>query len=391
MNIAIFSDTYPPEINGVATSTYNLVSILREYGHNVCVVTTNPFSRKSELKDGVLRVPGIEMKKLYGYRMANIYSSNAMRYLKKFKPQVVHIQTDAGVGIFGKIVARRLRLPQVYTYHTMYEDYTYYVTKGRGYFDRVAKRIVKSYSRVIAENATEFISPSVKTKNILRGYGIDGYINVVPTGIDFKKFVPGATSPEKIKEFKQKNNLEDSFIILSLGRVAKEKSIDLCLRGYANFLKTSNIKTKFIVVGGGPELANLKSLVEELRIQDSVLFIGPVPAEEVPFYYHVGDVFVSASITETQGLTFMEAMASETILLARFDENLVNVIRDNDTGYFFNDELDFKDKVTRIIKLEKGQRQKIIENALKTVEEFSIDRFYENIMEVYNRATRKYW
>lgn len=375
----------------MATSTFNLAQILKRNGQEVCVVTTNPFSKKTTYEDGILRIYGIEMKKLYGYRMATIYSSRAMRIIRKFKPDVIHIQTDAGISIFGKISARLLHLPTVYTYHTMYEDYTYYVTKGKGYFDRVAKKIVKSYSRVIADAATEFISPSQKTKNILRGYGVDGYINVIPTGIDFNKYHPTQTLREDIAEFKRKNQLENCFILLSLGRIAQEKSIDVLIKGYANFLKTAKQKSKLLIVGGGPAKQGLENLVQELNISENVIFFGPVPAENVPFYYHIADLFVSASITETQGLTFMEAMASQTMLLARYDENLANVINDNETGFFFSDEYDFGEKVQRIIELERKQKKAIIEQALITVDSFSIEKFYENIMEVYYRAVRKLW
>ncbi|MCX5775836.1 MAG: glycosyltransferase [Firmicutes bacterium] len=152
MNIALFSDTFPPEINGVATSTFNLFNVLRKNGHNVYAISTNPFSNKVEFKDNVLRVPGIELKRLYGYRMAGFFNSQAMRIIRGMKLDVIHIQTEAGVGIFGKIAARTLHVPTVYTYHTMYEDYTYYATKG--HFDRIARGIVRWYSRFVAEQCT---------------------------------------------------------------------------------------------------------------------------------------------------------------------------------------------------------------------------------------------
>ena len=134
MNVALFSDTYPPEINGVATSTFNLRKTILAHGDNCIVVTTNPFSNKITFEDGVLRLPGVLLKKLYGYRMSGFYSQQAMRYIEKFKPDIVHCQTDAGVGIFGTIVASRFHCGMVYTFHTMIEDYAYYFT--RGHFDR---------------------------------------------------------------------------------------------------------------------------------------------------------------------------------------------------------------------------------------------------------------
>jgi len=389
MNIALFSDTFPPEINGVATSTFNLFNVLRKNGHNVYAISTNPFSNKVEFKDNVLRVPGIELKRLYGYRMAGFFNSAAMRIIRDMKLDVIHIQTEAGVGIFGKIAARTLHVPTVYTYHTMYEDYTYYATKG--HFDRLARGIVRWYSRFVAEQCTEFISPSIKTKDAMRSYGVDRYINVIPTGIDFSKFKEEAQDWNAINEYKKAHGLDQVFTIISLGRVAKEKSLDICLRGYAEFLKTAKYETKFVVVGDGPARPDLERLVDEMNIRKHVLFLGAVPSEKVPFFYHLGDVFVSASVTETQGLTFMEAMASHRIVLSRFDENLSGVIKNNITGFFFTSENDFGEKLHHIHAMTEEEKTKLLKAAMETVDVYSIEHFYENIMEVYHRAIRQSW
>src|SRR5574344_2146224 len=126
MRIAIFSDTYSPEINGVATSTSNLHTILNRMGHLCITVTTNPYSKETIFENNVIRVPGVELKKLYNYRMASIFNPQAMKILDRFNIEVIHIQTEAGVGIFGKLYSKMRKIPYVYTYHTMYDDYTYY-------------------------------------------------------------------------------------------------------------------------------------------------------------------------------------------------------------------------------------------------------------------------
>ena len=145
------------------------------------------------------------------------------------------------------------------------------------------------------------------------------------------------------------------------------------------------------MVGDGPQRNELELLTYELNINDIVDFIGKVPASEVPFYYHLADIYTSASITETQGLTFMEAMASGTIVLARYDANLADTIIDGETGYFFTSEETFVDKVERIFGLSEAERKEIIDASYKKVDMYSIDRFYENIIGVYNRAIKKYW
>ena len=391
MKIAIFTDTYPPFINGVSTSCYNLVQVLKKHGHDVIVVTPRHSKGKLEYKDGIIYVPGLEVKRMYGYTLANIYYREAVNILRDFGVELIHNQTDIGVGQFARIIRRQLNVPEVYTYHTAYEDYTYYVVHGL--MDRVGKKLMRGYAKTIARGCTEFITPSIKTKEYMRAIGSDIYINVVPTGIDFSIFDESHVDKAKQEEFKKAHNIgPDTKVFLLLGRVAKEKSMDYSIRGYAEYLKKHpDADVKMLVVGDGPQRPELELLVHELHIADKVDFIGKVPASEVPFYYHLADIYTSASITETQGLTFMEAMASGTIVLARFDTNLADTITDGLTGFFFTDEESFVDKAERILSLDNEKRKTIVDNAFKTVDIYSIERFYTNIMEVYNRALKKFW
>ena len=391
MNIAIFTDTYPPFINGVSTSTYNLATILRKNGHNVVVVAPRTTDGPLEYKDGLISIPGIELKRLYGYRLVKFFDRKVMKIISKLDIDVIHNQTEASMGIFARTAAKRLHVPIVYTYHTNLEDYTYIVTHG--VLDRAAKKIIRAYSSSIMNSCTEFITPSDKTKNFMRMIGSDKYINCIPTGIDFSLFADDKFDKEKAKEFKKEHGIdEDTKVILVLGRLAKEKSIDVTLNDYANFVKLNpNIKTKMLIVGDGPGRRELELLTHELHMASYVEFLGAKPANEVPFYYHLGDVYTSASVTETQGLTFMEAMASGDIVLARYDDNLSGTIIDNKTGYFFTDEMSFNEKLLRILSLTKEERQTIIDNAYRIVDVYSIDKFYENIIGVYKRAIKKSW
>ena len=141
MIIGLFTDTYPPEINGVATSTEMLRKTFEAHGHIVYVVTTNPFSNKMEYKDNVLRIPGILLKKLYNYRLAGIFNPKATKIIKSWNLDVIHCQTEGGVGIYARLLAPSLDVPLITTYHTMYVDYTYYFTKG--ILDQSVKSIVK--------------------------------------------------------------------------------------------------------------------------------------------------------------------------------------------------------------------------------------------------------
>ena len=299
MRVIIFSDTFPPEINGVATSSFALRAVLEEKGHQVMVVTTNPYNNETLSDYHTIRVPGAELKQLYDYRLAGIYYSKAMKMIRAFKPDLMHIQTEFGIGQFGYIAARMLRTPVVNTFHTQYEDYAYYITKG--HFDNFARKFVRAYIKSSFENRTvEIITPSVKTKDYIRQIGFDGHINVVPTGIDFSKFNRSNFKEEDLLNKRRELGIkDDDYVLLSLGRVAAEKSIDLCIRGFKKYLdKYQDEHIKFLIVGGGPAFDSLVELSEQLGIKDKVIFAGSVPNTEVAFYYNLGDAFISASITE---------------------------------------------------------------------------------------------
>ena len=168
--------------------------------------------------------------------------------------------------------------------------------------------------------------------------------------------------------------------------------MDVSLKGIAAYHnKHPNDDIKVIVVGDGPAKEEITLLAESLGISNIVDFIGQVSGLEVPFYYNMADIYTSASITETQGLTFMEAMAAGNIVLARFDSNLSGTIVNGKTGFFFTDENSFISQVEKIFSLKDEEKQAIINQAYETVDMYSIDKFYENIMRVYKRAIRKQW
>lgn len=387
MRIALFSDTYIPEVNGVATSVFTLFQALTNRGHEVFVVTTNPFGSKTQIEGKIIRVPGIELKRIYGYRMASFYYPYVFNYMKNLKLDLIHVHTEYGIGIFGKILAIRLHLPVVYTYHTMLEDYTHYLNKG--HFEYLSKYVINSISRFFGDTCTELISPSNKTKEALRRYGVETHINIVPTGIDLAKFKEENVNPEAVNKLKEQYRLEGVPLILYLGRIAPEKGIDVLLRGFAQIPPTSGIK--MMIAGGGPGLVKLEQMAEELHLMDRVIFTGKVPQSETQVYYQLATLFASASLTETQGLTFLEAMAAGKPILWRYDKNLDEMLQDGETGFIFNDEKDFGVKVLQYLQLTTANKSKMKQQLLSRSNEFSSEVFYDNIMEVYHRAIRKKW
>ena len=194
-------------------------------------------------------------------------------------------------------------------------------------------------------------------------------------------------------KLKEKFNIsDDEFILLSVGRIAKEKSIDFSMKCFAHFVdKHPEIKTKMLIVGKGPDEEILKDLAKKLNKEDKFVFTGPSLPSEVQYYYALGHAFVSASLTETQGLTYMEAMAANLYTLARYDHNLLDVITDNVTGYFFENEEEFSDKLYRAYQMYKKNDNTMLEEALKSIDNYSIDTFYQRILGAYKHAIKKCW
>lgn len=389
MNIALFSDTYLPDINGVATSTHILKKELKKHGHHVLVVTTI-LPHDSDYIDednDILRLPGIDLKKLYGYRASNIYSFKGMKELKEFQPDIIHVQTEFGIGIFGKIAGEILNVPVCYTYHTMWADYSHYIAPGNiKAVDQAAKKVIEKISKIYGNSCSELIVPSQKTADALISYGISNSIHVIPTGLELDDFSIENKKQQQIDKIIQEYQLQDKFVVIFLGRIAPEKSIDILIDAMEDIVKVKD-NICLMVVGGGPQLDELKDIVEKKNLQQYIYFTGPKESQYVPSFYHASDLFVSASVTETQGLTFIEAMASGIPVLARYDKNLDGVICDGRNGYFFKDK---DDLVQKIIDLSQSDLSQLSAAAIEDAQQYSSENFYQKILQTYEQALSKH-
>lgn len=389
MKIALFSDTYTPDLNGVSVSTRILRDELIKKGHQVVVITTElpSESKYQDLpEDNILRVPGLEIQALYGYRASNVYSFKGMRELKEMNVDVIHIQTEFGIGIFGRIAGETLDVPTVYTYHTMWADYTHYVNPIKlASVNKVIKKAIEGISRLYSDMCTELIVPSQKTLDALKGYGLKrNDVHIIPTGLQLEKFDPQNANHDAITKIEQEYNLVDKFVVTFLGRVAEEKSIDFVLdaiEGVAD--KCPNLV--FLVVGGGPQLDDLKNYAKKLNLDNKVIFVGPKPPEEVPSFYHASDLFISASLSETQGLTYIEAMASAVPVLARYDDELISIIDDKVSGYFFRTK---EELIDLLVMLGDKDLTTLKQKAYEKAQSFSSSKFGDDVIKVYEEAIR---
>lgn len=393
MRIGLFTDTFPPEINGVANSTYILRNELEKHGHEVYVVTT--FSGSGHAKwdaDGkILRLAGRELPFLYGYVATSPFHAFAMEEIRKLDLDVIHAQTEFGVGIFARLCAKQLHVPVVSTYHTTYEDYTHYVNFiNSKTVDEYAKKGVAKVSKLYGDSSMEVIAPSLKTKNMLEGYHIRKNIDVIPTGLDLDKFSPEHLDLQKRHAIRAEFGIGDEErLIVYVGRLAKEKSMDVVIHGFKKALD-EGVRIKLLIVGGGPDEDNCRNMVKKLGLDQEVFVAGSRPSSDVPDIYRAADAFVSASLSETQGMTFIEALAAGLPILVRRDEVLKDLCIENVTGAYFTDENDLAEKLKIYENMAPERLAKMHEEAVKVVKPYSSEVFYERVIKVYERVIEAY-
>ncbi len=390
MKIVIFSDTFPPDINGVATSCLSLFTCLKENGEEVLFITSNSSKAyKSTYSSSLIRLKGVRFKLLYNYVISGFVHKKAMKIIEEFSPDVCHIQTDGPLGQMGFKAAKKLDVAAVYTYHTCLEDYTYYFSHG-WFFDKTSKKVVRKYTKHIAGNSDEIIVPSDKVLSYMETLGLKEKISVIPTGFDFSPFYEeNKEETEKIKE--SLGIGKNDYVLLYFGRLAKEKSIDELIYAFKDYVSINGSDSvKFVIAGGGPDLKRLKSLSESLSLSDKVIFTDRVEPEDAPNYYHLGDLYLFSSSSETQGLTYLEAMASGLPVLVKEDESNKNVIRDNENGFVYSLKEELPEKSERIRTMDKRELERIVRNGYKALEPFTKEMFYSSVMKAYEMAIKEH-
>ena len=389
MRIGLFTDTYPPYINGVSTSVLMLKKGLEKKGHQVFVVTVNPedLHYKFEDDDTVIRIPGIPIG-IYDYRLTGVYPVRAINTIRKWNLDVIHSHTEFGVGTFARIIAKQFGIPLVHTYHTMYEDYIHYITKG--YFDKSSKKIVEYLTLFYCDKtANELIVPTKKTYDLFKEkYEVNKSIHIIPTGIEIERFYSENVDKKKVKELKQKYQiLKDELTIVFVGRLAKEKNIEFLIESHKEIVKY-NSDIKLLIIGDGPDMEQYQKLVLKLKLEKNVVLVGKVPYDEMPNYYQLADIFVTASHTETQGLTVIEAMAAGITPVCIQDESFQDAVIDGLNGRFFKN----KNEYIKIIKDLNDHPDKLTQFAKQArvnAEAHSSKYYAERVLDVYKLTQNK--
>ena len=386
MRIGIFSDTYTPFINGVSTSIVCLKKALEKKGHEVYVVTVNneKMGYSYDEKERVMRIPALKAG-IYDYRLSMIYSFKAKKKIKELNFDVIHSQTEFGIGTFARLVAMELDIPIVHTYHTLYEEYLNSLTKNK------IKYMVNGFVEYLAEyycdsSIGELIVPTAKTKEIFKKqYKFKREVHVIPNGIDLDKFSIENINKKELEKIKKQYGIKDTdFVIMYVGRLGPEKNIPFLARAQKQIVKKHK-NCKLVIVGEGPMKNELEKITSSIR--ENVIFTGKIPQSDIQYYYRLADVFATASKFETQGLTVIEALASGVCALCILDDSFKDALIDNVNGNFFETEKEYVDLVDKLMTDEK-LLNKYKKNAIKTANEHSYLTFGDKVLEVYELAIK---
>lgn len=386
MNIGLFTETYYPEINGVANSVYMLKTELEKIGHTVYVfTTTTPGAPEHEYN--VFRVPSLPCIFITERRVGLFYQPKLANLIKKLNLDIIHTHTEFSLGIFGRIMSKELKLPMVHTYHTIYEDYTHYITHIKQ-LDGRAKAFARVFSKVCCNTVEQVIVPTEKVRELLLTYSVSKDICVIPTGVNLAKFNPRLYAKKDVLQLKERLGIDQQDkVLLYLGRVSQEKNIAEIIEAMPAYMSTRD-HVKFVVVGSGPELEQLKQLVKKHNIQENVIFTGAQPWDIIGLYYQLGDLFISASKSETQGLTYIEAMAAGLPIVAKQDKCLQDILEPGQNGYEFMNREEMIKGLDAIFYGKDGIAYG--KNARNKVKKYSAVEFASSVNAVYERVLDRF-
>lgn len=386
MRIGLFTDAYLPQISGVASSTALLQRALREMGHLAYVITpSDPEQAENEMD--VFRVPSLPF--ISSKRLSFGVPPVLARQIKALNLDIVHSQTEFGMGLYARQISKQLDIPHVHTFHTLYEDWLNDQVKAKegGMYQKLTAWYVKHAARRYCNKSDYVIVPTQKTKDVLLKYGVTTRTGIIPTGINLSAFREARFDNDHIEEIRKSLGLNtDDTVLLYVGRVSREKRIDEIITNLKDVLAARH-DVHFVVVGDGPARNELVNYAYAAGIADRVHFTGAIPWQDVPRYYAAADFFLSASQSETQGLTYIEAMAAGVPLFVREDPCLEDVVINGVNGYAYKDEASFAKTLDLLLNLNKNDYKLLSVGAQETAERYSVEHFASSVASLYETLT----
>jgi 1,2-diacylglycerol 3-alpha-glucosyltransferase len=388
MKILIATDTYYPDVNGAAYFTYRLATLLAKRRHNVSVMCPSRSFKNTISNDKEVMVYGIRSIHLpvyQNFRTSPLFISRTIRrVIREISPDIVHIQNHFLIGKEAVSAAKKLGIPVIGTNHFMPENLVHYLHLP-GIAERWLQRFAwRQFVRVF-EQLDVVTTPTKTAAELLVKKGLKKDVVPISCGIDLERFKPINDGAYLERRFAIPI---DKPVLLYVGRLDKEKRIDMILRALPDILRVTSVH--LVLAGIGKEKQSLEELTEKLGIQKAVTFTGFVPDEDLENIYRVADLFVTAGIAELQSIVTMEAMASGLPVVAVNSMALPELVHDGENGYLFSDG-DSQMLVEKVIAILTNQtmRAQMSERSLEIIKDHDINETIEKYEAIYNKIINR--
>lgn len=305
MRIAIFSDTFHPQVNGVVTSIINSSKALAKRGHHILIIVPTPKPRINLGKNiQIETISSVGLPTYKDYRIALPYTWGCMTKVHKFKPDIIHLHSPFSLGILGVICAKTLDIPTVGTYHTLFPEFLRYMPIPGLRGNTISKKMTWSYTNFVYNKCDLITTPSNTMRIELIKHGIKKPIKVLSNGIDLSRFHK-ANGRKTLKKFRITQRY-----ILHYGRLSYEKNIEVILKAF-RLVQRTHPDCLLVIAGKGPAISGLKKDAKRLGIRKSVKFTSFITEEDLIGLLSEAEMLVTASTVETQSLVVLESMACE--------------------------------------------------------------------------------
>ncbi|MCI0393339.1 MAG: glycosyltransferase [Chloroflexi bacterium] len=377
LHIALYSNAYHPVISGVVRSVAAFRQALTAMGHNVFVFAQGATDYEDE-EPFIFRYPALELPLTHNIPLPVPISAFIDRVIPHLKLDVIHSHHPALLGQTAVNKAEEHQLPLVFTYHTRYEEYSHYL---RLLPQELMKKVIKRWVGDYMSRCQHVVVPAGSIQRMLQEeYGIVERVTVLPTGIDLTPFQRADG-----RAVRQQQGWGQDRVIISVGRLEPEKNWPTLITAVARVM-ASYPDLRLALLGGGDERPELEALAGELGVAERVYFAGPIPMSQVPAYLKAADLFCFASITETQGLVTMEAMAAGLPVVAVRATGTADVIEDGIDGLLADNDSEALAAALGRILADDNLAQALRQAAGRKVATFAIEKQAQKLAEVYHQA-----
>lgn len=382
MKILFFTNTYRPHVGGVARSIESFEAEFRRLGHEVLTIAPQ-FDPPTEDEAGVVRVPAVTHFHGTDFSLPVPVPGIVASAVDQFGPDIVHTHHPFLMGGTALRIAESRQLPLVFTHHTMYDQFTHYVSGEPAEESPRLTQFVASLVAGYANLCDQVIAPSQSVADLLRSRGVETPIEVIPTGIDTDRFARGDGAA-----FRRRRGIPpDAPVVGHVGRLALEKNLDFLSQAVAQFL-VQRPQARFLVVGSGPCEEFFKDACRSAGVEDRLIMAGTCEGQELIDAYHAMDVFAFASHSETQGMVVAEAMSAGLPVVALDGPGVREVVVDGKNGRLLmqEDAQKYVEALQSLLDAPASDRERILAGIRATAQEYSLPRTAERELALYERV-----